>query len=72
MVPQDLYWDLCISKLSRVIWTRRLKMRQGSMQKTELFGILKCAVDYKQLWKDLTVLSDEAIKSQIKFNENHK
>ena len=33
-----------------------------SAEDTELFGIVKCAIDCKQLWKDLTIPSDEAIK----------
>lgn len=38
----------------------------------KLFGIVKRAIDCKQLWKYLTILSDETIKPQMKFNENHK
>lgn len=43
-----------------------------SAHDTKLFGIVKCAIDCKQLGKYFTGLSDEAIKSQMKFNENHK
>jgi len=45
---------------------------RNSEEDTKLFGTVKCAIDCKQVWKDLTILSHEAIKSHMKFNENHK
>lgn len=67
-----------------MILCMRFKIAEGNLDKkvknqarksaegTKLFGIAKCAIDCKQPWKHLTILSDEAIKSQMKFNENHK
>lgn len=61
------------SKIAKCNLEKKVKNEaRKSAQDTKLFGIVKCAIDCKQLWKDVTILSDEAIKSQIKFNENHK